>query len=222
MKRVFLSLAVLSASQVAAQVPASGTPPGTMMVFDLAGDGIAMTSPQDGVRFDLDADGVAEQISWTLEGSDDAILALDANKNGTIDNGREVVGRQFRLPGRDWASVTGAEAICFELQNIEKAFVLGGGRLTADLAQIDQNDSVFEVLRLWTDRDHNGRSAPSELSTLPDLDVTLINASFSRPRAGAADSVDKAGNRRLFGGSFMVRQSGVQFRRLLDEIEPAR
>ncbi len=58
-----------------AQAPYHRRPEPLMM--DLSGDGLALTSVQDGVRFDLDADGTAEQAAWTASGSDDAFLVTD-------------------------------------------------------------------------------------------------------------------------------------------------
>ncbi len=61
------------------------------LVFDMDGDGIEMTELEHGTHFDMDADGLAEKVNWTRE---DAFLALDVNKDGTINNAEEF--RAFR------------------------------------------------------------------------------------------------------------------------------
>lgn len=62
------------------------------LVLDLAGNGFSTSGLQRTVTFDLDGDGRREQIS--VPTGDDALLALDRNGNGRIDDGRELFGDQ--------------------------------------------------------------------------------------------------------------------------------
>ena len=62
------------------------------LIFDLDGNGISLSGLESGVDFDLDGNGVPERASWITGG--DALLALDRDGNGTIDNGRELFGDQ--------------------------------------------------------------------------------------------------------------------------------
>lgn len=55
------------------------------IVIDIAGDGYNLTDLYDGVLFDLKAEGIAKQVSWTAADSDDSFLCLDRNHNGKID-----------------------------------------------------------------------------------------------------------------------------------------
>jgi hypothetical protein len=43
---------------------------------------------------------------------------------------------------------------------------------------IDKNDAVFNSLRLWQDKNHNGISEPSELHTLRDLALKVIDLDY--------------------------------------------
>jgi len=66
---------------------------GDPLALDIDGDGdISLSSYQDGVNFDLDADGRVDQTGFTT--GQDVFLGLDRNQNGTIDDGRELFGDQ--------------------------------------------------------------------------------------------------------------------------------
>lgn len=62
------------------------------LILDLDGNGFDTTNAHEGRLFDMDGDGEPEQVSWVR--GNDALLALDRNGNGTIDDGTELFGDQ--------------------------------------------------------------------------------------------------------------------------------
>ena len=127
-------------------IPQTG---GSPIILDVARDGFKLTSAHDGVLFDLNSDGVPEQIAWTREGSDDSWLVMDRNGNGTIDSGTELFGNYtLAMPGV--RALNGFEALKF----------LGQGIFT----QVDASHAPFAKLQLWNDANHNGFSDPGELT----------------------------------------------------------
>src|ERR1700752_4159682 len=85
-----LLLAVLPRFEVArATVSAFNRVRATAIVIAVTqGSPYQLTDSANGVRFDIDGDGVEEQISWTAANSGLGFLALDRNGNGRIDNGK--------------------------------------------------------------------------------------------------------------------------------------
>ena len=61
------------------------------LILDLAGNGVALAAVGDRL-FDLDGDGKLDRPAWVA--GDDALLALDRDGNGAIDDGRELFGDQ--------------------------------------------------------------------------------------------------------------------------------
>ena len=97
-------------------------------------------------EFDLNSDGQREEISFAGEGS--GFLALDANGNGVIDDGSELFGTQS---GDGFADLVAYDDD-------------GNG-------WIDENDSVYSELRVWT-KDADGAD------TLLDLKEANVGAIY--------------------------------------------
>jgi hypothetical protein len=139
------------------------------IVIDVNGDGFNLTSQTEGVNFDITGTGNAEKLSWTSAGSDDAFLALDRNRNGTIDNGLELFGNFTDQP----KTLDGRARNGF--------WALTGFDTNAD-GKIDSNDPIFTRLRLWQDINHNGFSEPGELHILSELGVKTIELDYKEAR----------------------------------------
>ena len=88
-------------------------------------DGAASQLTQNTFSFDIDADGSNDQLAFVAPGS--GFLALDANNDGAINDGRELFGALSGDGFTDLAAFDGD----------------GNG-------WIDANDTVFSRLRIWT------------------------------------------------------------------------
>lgn len=114
-----------------------------------------LTSAATGVLFDIDGDGVPEQISWTASDSNVAFLAIDRNGDGKITSGKELFGN-YTWPGMP----NGFAAL--RAMNLDT----NGGQ---ERGTVSSDDPLFARLLLWTDANHNGVSELSELRPVSEL-----------------------------------------------------
>lgn len=134
----------------------------TPVIISLRGD-YRLTSMAGGVVFDIDADGVTEQVAWPEPDSGLAFLSMDRNGNGRIDDGAELFGQHTRLENGENAP-NGFEA----LQEID-----ADGN-----AVVDANDPAWRHLLLWFDIDHDGQSSAEELVPAAATEMIAIGTGY--------------------------------------------
>jgi hypothetical protein len=151
------------------------------IVLDLDSKGIATQSTKDAkVRFDWDADGLADQTSWI--GTTEAFLFLDSDGNGTVSGPGEI---SF------WGDGGGSDA-AFKAYDTNKDGILSA------------LDTGFNSFMLWTDKNGNGVVEAGEVLGLATAGVRAIGANLAA--SGETDVGGAAST--LFKGSF-TRTNGT-------------
>ncbi|MCF8163471.1 MAG: hypothetical protein K9J78_06435 [Polynucleobacter sp.] len=135
----------------------------TPVVMDLNGDGIQTTTAENGVTFDINNDGKADQTAWVARG--DGLLVRDINKDGQINNGSELFGSATSL-GKGMTAADGYAAM--RALDTNKDGVL------------DAKDAAFGELMVWTDIDGNGVTGANELTNLSDLGINSISLNATK------------------------------------------
>ena len=138
-------------------------------------EGTAAQLSDQRFKFDLDADGKTEDINFLAGGS--GFLALDRDGDGKINNGSELFGTKS---GDGFADLAALDS--------------------DNNGWIDENDSVYEQLRVWI----KGASGKDLLSTLKQANVGAI----ALARTETPFDI-KTGSNELLG---QIRSSGIFLR----------
>ena len=139
----------------------------TPILISVSNKKLTLTDAAHGVTFDIDNNGSGDHVSWTTTDSDDGFLVLDRNGNGTIDNGGELFGSVTPQP----ASATKNGFLA--LAEYDKA--ANGGNVDGI---IDSHDTIFNSLRIWQDKNHNGISEASELNNLAHFQILSLDLKY--------------------------------------------
>ncbi|WP_352521955.1 MULTISPECIES: type I secretion C-terminal target domain-containing protein, partial [unclassified Mesorhizobium] len=143
------------------------------IILDLNHDGFAFSDLSHGVQFDINGDGVKDQVAWNT--SNDGVLAIDLNHDGRVDDGTELFTPSFG--GGHFAS--GAAALASLDSNHDGV--------------IDHGDAAFDSLLIWKDANANGISDAGELSNLAHNDITSISTTTTSA-VGEIDGQTVTGN----------------------------
>lgn len=170
---------------------------GDPLVIDFADVGFKTIKPS--VSFDLSNRGANDIFGWIAPNSNLGFLALDLNKNGKIDNGSELFSN-YMFIAENVLATNGFEA----LKSFDRADN-GGNQDNV----ITNQDSIFRHLKVWFDRNSNGRTDNNELVSLEQTGVVSINLRYI-----TNVTVDSAGNKII--GTSQVKTSRGGFLNIAD------
>lgn len=124
------------------------------IVLDLAGDGLNLTSVDESRVVSRLENGQLARVGWV--GPTDGILAFDRNGDGAINHLSEI------------SFVGDKEGAKTDLEGLQAWDTNGDGKLSA-------HDKGWGDLKIWVDRNQNGRSTASELRTLEEVGITELS-----------------------------------------------
>lgn len=158
------------------------------LIVDFGNKGIGLSAPFPGTPFDIDGNGLVDNISWPTA-RETMFVVLDVNGNGKIDDGRELFGNStIGLDGK--AADNGFLALAKFDDNKD--------------GQIDARDSVYTKLRLWSDNG-DGISTADELLTLESQGVASIDLAYV-----AAKEIDAFANMTLQRSSVKLKSGALR------------
>jgi Ca2+-binding EF-hand superfamily protein len=109
-----------------------------------------------------DNNSFAEQSGWV--GKDDGLLVFDKNNNGKIDDGSELFGNNTILSNGNKAA-NGFEA----LKDLD----------SNNDGKIDNQDTNFNNLKIWQDKNSDGKLDEGELLSLAQAGVKSLNTNYN-------------------------------------------
>jgi len=153
------------------------------IVLDLDGDGVELVRRKKSkAAFDMDGNGARDDTGWISR--QDGFLVIDVDGNGHIDDGAEL-----SLLALKPDAISSFDALATIDSNHD--------------GRIDAADARFGELRLWVDRNGNGRSEESEIRALADHDIESIGLSIA-----ATSGTAKPGENIMISTSTFTRGDG--------------
>ena len=159
------------------------------IVIDFDGGEFALSAGP--VTFDIDANGVAEDLTWVDGDSKDFLLAWDRNGNGVIDDGSELFGSG--TPLQNGFRAPHGYAAMLELDGPAHGGN-GDGFLSAQ-------DRLFGSLLLWRDSNQNAVSESWELEKVEGSGLIWIDLRFA-----STNRLDAHGNNIKFVSPALIRK----------------
>lgn len=127
---------------------------------------IKVSDVEHGVVFDIDGDGVVENVSWPECNA--GFLAIDLNNNGIIDNGKELFGDADGSPN-------GFEKLLMLLGDISKVPIAKD--LPIGAHGLDASFPLFSKLLVWHDGNRDGYSQANEIEPASNY-LTKISLNY--------------------------------------------
>lgn len=127
-------------------------------IFDLDGNGITINSLNHAnILFDHIGNGIRIGSAWI--GPADALLSIDVNENGCVDNGTELIGNRFMsgMPGA-----------------MKDSFAVLSSMDANHDGMVDANDPGYVKLFLWLDANGDGICDGTEMRSLEQAGVVSI------------------------------------------------
>lgn len=177
------------------------------LVLDLNGDGIHTTSVTAPVFFwDRDFDGVKDPSGWTDPDTEEAFLWIDGDDERAVAQGELFGSAMYKPSGGLFPN--GFQA----LEQYDLPELGGDGD-----RQITSADEIWSRLRLWIDRNHDGRSQANEISRLEAHQIVALKLDRVHDH-----SLDANGNGVMLVGSYLRWHGGDVQELAMDDISFAR
>ncbi|MGO0788776.1 putative Ig domain-containing protein [Herbaspirillum seropedicae] len=144
------------------------------LLLDLSGDGVHMTSVENGVLFDTTGTGALTKTAWTDK------------KSGML----VVVGRDrdvkniSQLFSENYAGWQAAPNVLADQKRFSDGFDALASEDTNQDGLIDSHDTVWSHLNVWVDENHNGKVDGGELKDLTSLGINQISLQATASKGG--------------------------------------
>jgi len=143
---------------------------------------LVLTSPLAGISFDLlgqDAKPVPHtpvDISWFKENTTQYYFLALPDENGEVYGIDQLFGNDTMGPDGHLSANGFAALAKYDIRSA--GAISQGVKMATPDKMITPEDPVFDKLRLWQDRNRDGRSQPGELFTLREMGFSAISLDY--------------------------------------------